>query len=101
MGALLARVRLLRVLLRDGRLTWRLVRDPRTPLRAKLILGAGVLFVVSPINWIPNFVPVLGQIEDVALLSLGMELFLRSVPDYLRAEHRAALGRSEGRVIDV
>jgi uncharacterized membrane protein YkvA (DUF1232 family) len=46
-------------------------------------------------------VPVLGQIEDVALLSLGMELFLRSVPDYLRAEHRAALGRSEGRVIDV
>jgi uncharacterized membrane protein YkvA (DUF1232 family) len=101
MGALLARVRLLRVLLRDGRLTWRLVRDPRTPLRAKLILGAVVLFVVSPINWIPNFVPVLGQIEDVALLSLGMELFLRSVPDYLRAEHRAALGRSEGRVIDV
>ena len=101
MGALLARVRLLRVLLRDGRLTWRLVRDPRTPLRAKLILGAVVLFVVSPINWIPNFVTVLGQIEDVALLSLGMELFLRSVPDYLRAEHRAALGRSEGRVIDV
>jgi uncharacterized membrane protein YkvA (DUF1232 family) len=92
MGALLVRVRLLRVLLRDGRLTWRLVRDPRTPLRAKLILVATVLFVVSPINWIPNFVPVLGQLEDVALLSLGMELFLRSVPEYLKAEHRRGLG---------
>ena len=101
MAAVFARVRLLRVLLRDGRLTWRLARDPRTPLRAKLILGAAVLFVVSPINWIPNLVPVLGQIEDVALLSLGMELFLRNVPEYLKAEHRAALGRSQGRVIDV
>ena len=93
--------RLLQVLLRDGRLTWRLARDPRTPLRAKLILGAGVLFVISPINWIPNFVPVLGQIEDVALLSLAMELFLRNVPEYLKAEHRAAIGRREGRVVDV
>jgi uncharacterized membrane protein YkvA (DUF1232 family) len=101
MGLLFARVRLLRVLLRDGRLTWRLVRDPRTPLRAKLILGATVLFVVSPINWIPNFVPVLGQLEDVALLSLGMELFLKNVPDYLKAEHRAALGQPERAVIDV
>ena len=101
MGTLFARFRLLRVLLRDGRLTWRLVRDPRTPLRSKLFLGAVVLFVISPINWIPNFVPVLGQLEDVALLSLGMELFLKSVPDYLKAEHRAAIGRSQRRGIDV
>src|ERR687886_2344944 len=101
MMRLFGRFRLLQLLLRDGRLTWRLVRDPRTPLRAKLILGAAVLFVVSPINWIPNLVPVLGQIEDVALLSLGMELFLRNVPEYLKAEHRAALARAQGRVIDV
>ena len=101
MGRLLVRFRLLRVLLRDGRLTWRLARDPRTPLRAKLILGAAVLFVVSPINWIPNFVPVLGQLEDVALLSLAMELFLRNVPEYLKAEHRARLGRRERGVVDI
>jgi uncharacterized membrane protein YkvA (DUF1232 family) len=101
MIGLLARFRLLRVLVRNGRLTWRLARDPRTPLRAKLLLGAAVLFVVSPINWIPNLVPVLGQLEDVALLSLAMELFLRNVPEYLKAEHRAALSRRHGRVVDV
>jgi uncharacterized membrane protein YkvA (DUF1232 family) len=101
MIGLLARFRLLRVLMRDGRLTWRLARDPRTPLRAKMILGASMLFVVSPINWIPNFVPVLGQLEDVAVLSLAMELFLRNVPEYLKAEHRAAIGRREGRVVDI
>jgi uncharacterized membrane protein YkvA (DUF1232 family) len=101
MNRLFGRLRLFQILLRDGRLTWRLVRDPRTPLRAKLILGASVLFVVSPINWIPNFVPVLGQLEDVALLSLAMELFLRNVPEYLKAEHRATLGRRQGRVIDL
>ena len=89
LGVLLGRVRLLRVLLRDGRLAWRLVRDPRTPLRAKLILAACVLFIVSPINWLPNLVPVLGQLEDAALLSLGIELFLRNVPAELKAEHAA------------
>ena len=91
MRFLFGRLHLLRVLLRDGRLAWRLLRDPRTPLRSKLILGVCVLFVVSPINWIPNLVPILGQLEDVALLSLGLELFLRSVPEYLKAEHQAAL----------
>jgi uncharacterized membrane protein YkvA (DUF1232 family) len=91
MWLLFSRLRLLRVLLRDGRLAWRLVRDPRTPFRSKLILGGCVLFVVSPINWIPNLIPILGQIEDVALLGLGLELFLRSVPEYLKAEHQAAL----------
>jgi uncharacterized membrane protein YkvA (DUF1232 family) len=101
MNRLFGRLALLKILLRDGRLTWRLMRDPRTPMRAKLILGTAVLFVISPINWIPNFVPVLGQLEDVALLSLAMELFLRNVPEYLKAEHRASLGRREGRVIDV
>jgi uncharacterized membrane protein YkvA (DUF1232 family) len=69
MAALLARVRLLRVLLRDGRLAWRLFRDRRTPVGSKLILIACVLFVISPINWLPNLVPVLGQLE--AAVGLG------------------------------
>jgi uncharacterized membrane protein YkvA (DUF1232 family) len=91
MWTLISRVQILRKLWRDGRLTWRLFRDSRTPLRSKLILIGTVLLVISPINWIPNLIPVIGQLEDVALLSLGMELFLRSVPAWLRAEHEARL----------
>ncbi len=91
MWTLISRLHILRKLWRDGRLSWRLFRDPRTPLRSKLILIGTVLLVFSPINWIPNLIPVLGQLEDVALLSLGMELFLRSTPAWLRAEHEARL----------
>src|SRR5438309_1947672 len=91
MWTLISRLHILRKLWRDGRLTWRLFRDPRTPLRSKLILIGTVLLVISPINWIPNLIPVLGQLEDIALLSLGMEMFLRSVPGGLRAEHEARL----------
>ena len=88
----LFRLRALRSLFATVRLAWRLVRDPRTPARPKLLLGVAVLLVVSPINWIPNFIPVLGQMEDLALLALALNLFLRWVPANLRAEHEAALG---------
>lgn len=91
MWALFSRIQILRRLLRDGRLAWALFRDPRTPLRSKLILIGAVLLVVSPLNWIPNLIPVLGQLEDLAVLSVGMELFLRSVPEYLRLEHEGRL----------
>ena len=87
MWTLFSRLQILRKLLRDGRLAWALFRDQRTPLHSRAILIGTVLLVISPINWIPNLVPVLGQLEDVALLSLGMEMFLRSVPASLREEH--------------
>ena len=67
-----------RSLLRSG-LSWRVARDPRTPLRLKLLLAGALVLIVSPINWIPNFIPVLGQIEDLALLALALNVFLKAV----------------------
>jgi uncharacterized membrane protein YkvA (DUF1232 family) len=97
MWTLFSRLQIIRRLLRDGRLAWALFRDARTPLKSKLILIGTVLLVVSPINWIPNLIPVLGQLEDLALLSIGMEMFLKSVPAYLRAEHEARTAVSGSR----
>ena len=88
----LFRIGALRSLLRSGRLSWRLVRDPRTPVSHKVFLGVALAFIVSPINWIPSFIPVLGQMEDLALLTLALNLFLKRVPAHLRLEHEAALG---------
>lgn len=66
----------MRPLWRNGRL----VRDPRTPLLPKLILGATALYVLSSLDVVPDVVPVLGQLDDVAALALGLELFFRYVP---------------------
>jgi uncharacterized membrane protein YkvA (DUF1232 family) len=89
---ILFRIGAVRALLASARLSWRLVRDPRTPVGHKLFLGAAVALIVSPINWIPNFIPILGQMEDLALLALALNLFLKRVPAELRHEHAAALG---------
>jgi uncharacterized membrane protein YkvA (DUF1232 family) len=85
------RLAALRSLLDAAHLSWRLVRDPRTPVRHKLFLGAAVALIVSPINWIPSFIPILGQLEDLALLGAALNLFLKRVPPELRHEHEAAL----------
>lgn len=86
-------VRMLRSLLRTARLSWRLVRDPRTPIGHKLLLAGAVALILSPINWIPSSIPVLGQMEDLALLMLALNMFLERVPAELRIEHDAAFGR--------
>ena len=101
MGALIGRWRLLRVLWRNGRLAWRLFRDRRTPLRAKAILVGTVVLMVSPINWIPNAIPLVGELEDAAIFSVGLELFFKAVPTWLRAEHEARMGmtREGARVV--
>lgn len=89
---ILLRIGALRALLHSARLSWRLVRDPRTPIGNKLFLAAAVVLIVSPVNWIPNFIPILGQMEDLALLALALKLFLKLVPPSLRREHQVALG---------
>ncbi len=86
------RIGALRTLLNAAHLSWRLLRDPRTPVGHKLFLGAALALIVSPINWVPSFIPILGQMEDLALLALALNLFLKRVPPELRHEHEGALG---------
>ena len=83
--ALLFRLRELGSLWRQIPLTWRLMFDGRTPLRAKLLFVGVLLLIVSPINWIPNAIPVVGELDDLALFVLGIHLFLHNVPDWQRS----------------
>ena len=57
------------------------VRDPRTPFLAKLVAGLVVAYALSPIDLIPDFIPVLGYLDDVILVPLGIALSLRLMPD--------------------
>lgn len=94
MGLLFGRLRLVRTFWRSGQLAWRLVRDPRTPLMPKLVLGAALLYAVSPIDLVPDVIPFLGQLDDVAVLAIALPWFFKNVPDWLISEHEAAIGRT-------
>jgi len=79
-------------LLRRARLAWRLLRDPRMPLPLKLIPGLAVLYVLSPIDLLPDTIPVVTQIDDMAILLLALKLFLDMAP----ADVRQAAERGGG-----
>ena len=64
-------------------------RDPRTPWYAKLLVGGIVAYAVSPIDLIPDFVPVLGYLDDLILIPAGIALAIRLVPDSVLADCRA------------
>src|SRR5512139_2548370 len=49
-------------------------RDPRTPWAAKLVIAIVVAYALSPIDLIPDFIPVLGYLDDLVLLPLGIFL---------------------------
>ena len=68
--------------------------DRRVPWYAKALGIAVVAYALSPIDLIPDFVPVLGYLDDVVLIPLGVLLVVRLVPPEVMAEHRAA-ARSE------
>jgi len=59
---------------------WKLFKHPETPRAAKLVAIAVLAYAVSPIDLIPDFIPVLGQLDDLILLPLGVALAVRLTP---------------------
>jgi len=79
-----------RGLKRDVVALWLAARDPRTPLGAKLLAGLVAAYALSPIDLIPDFIPVLGYLDDLLLVPAGIWLAVRLIPAELLAEFRAA-----------
>ncbi|NJC40982.1 uncharacterized membrane protein YkvA (DUF1232 family) [Brevundimonas alba] len=73
----------------DGLALWIAARDPRTPLAAKLLAAAVAAYAFSPIDLIPDFVPVLGYLDDLLILPVGIWLVARLIPPALMDEFRA------------
>lgn len=64
-------------------------RDPRTPWAAKVLAALVVAYALSPIDLIPDFIPVLGHLDDLILVPLGIWLTLRLIPAEVMADARA------------
>nr|WP_295888675.1 YkvA family protein [uncultured Devosia sp.] len=75
---------------RDVMALWLAAGDPRTPWYAKAMAGAVAAYALSPIDLIPDFIPVLGYLDDLILLPLGIALAARMIPPPLMVEFRKA-----------
>ena len=74
-----------------ARLFWALVRDERTPIARKALLGGAVGYVVLGRDLVPDNIPVLGGLDDLVVAVLALDLFIDGVDDEVLAEHLAAL----------
>jgi uncharacterized membrane protein YkvA (DUF1232 family) len=64
------------------------VRDPRTPWYARAVAGAVVAYALSPFDLIPDFIPIVGYLDDLLIVPAGIALALRLVPAEVLAECR-------------
>ena len=78
-----------------ARLIWALARDPRVPTQQKLVLGAIAGYLVFPFDIIPDFIPVLGQLDDLGVLIFGLDFFIRNAPKEVVEEHMSRIARND------
>lgn len=79
-----------RSLRRDAHAVYLAARDPRVPWYAKALALCVAGYALSPIDLIPDFIPVVGYVDDVVLVPLGILAVVKLVPPHIMAEHRAA-----------
>ena len=88
-----------RWLKRDVHALWLAGRDPRTPWYAKALAVAVAAYALSPLDLIPDFIPVLGLVDDLIIVPLGILLAVRLVPAEVMDEHRRAAANAASRPV--
>ena len=86
-----------RIIKRDVVAVWIAAGDPRVPWYAKVVAGFVAAYALSPIDLIPDFIPVIGFLDDLVIVPVGILLFVRMIPDGLMDEFRAEAERRESR----
>ena len=82
------------MLLSHARLAGRLLREPRVSLLTKAVPLLAALYLISPLDVIPDLVPLFGQVDDLTVILLALTAFLRLCPAAAVAFHRAAIAES-------
>ncbi|UCH86814.1 MAG: DUF1232 domain-containing protein [Dehalococcoidia bacterium] len=87
--------RLLKLSLRAKlKLAWRLLGDARVPLWVKTIVPLLILYLAMPLDIVPDFLPVVGHLDDLMVLVVGVSLFVRFTPLAILEEHLMTLERA-------
>ena len=74
------------------RLFSRLIKDPRISFSSKLVVVGILIYVLLPVDLLPDFLVGIGQIDDLAVILLGLKLFLKLCPPEVVEEHLATIG---------
>jgi uncharacterized membrane protein YkvA (DUF1232 family) len=80
---------------REARVWSLVLKDPRTPRVSKLLLGAALAYLVSPVDLVPDFIPVLGQLDDLVIVRGLVRLAMRFIPREVVADCREKARRQE------
>lgn len=81
------------------RLGWRLLRDPRIPTWPKLLVPLAIVYVISPVDALPDLMPILGWTDDISVIGLVLAvitMLVRWSPQDVVAEHAVDLGFAPG-----
>ena len=84
---------------RDVHALYLAARDPRVPWTAKAVAALVAGYALSPIDLIPDFIPILGYLDDLIIVPLGIWLAVRLIPPEIMAEHRASAEASTDRPV--
>ncbi|MCX6018335.1 MAG: YkvA family protein [Chloroflexi bacterium] len=84
----------LKNLINHARLVLRLMSDPRVPIYLKALPVVALVYLVWPIDFLPDFMPILGQLDDLAAVLVGIETFIALCPQEIVAQIRAELNGS-------
>jgi len=79
---------------RNAKLAYCLLRDDRVPAAPKAVLTGALLLVVSPVD-VPGWIPVIGELDMLALTVLAVRVFIEACPEPLVKEHQAAIKRRD------
>jgi uncharacterized membrane protein YkvA (DUF1232 family) len=84
---------MLRTLVSHIRVSLRLLREPCVPLIFKLIPMAAAVYVISPLDFIPDVLPIIGQLDDIGIVFIALEAFIRVAPAEAVDFHRSAVAQ--------
>ena len=73
-------------------MAWALLRDPRAPKSAKAVIVLAGLYVISPVDFVPDFIPILGWLDDGLIAYLLMQLAFKFLPSDFLASLEAMVG---------
>ena len=89
----------LRALKRESLVVWYAARDPRLPWPVRLLALAVAAYALSPIDLIPDFIPVLGYLDDLLLVPLGIALVVKLTPEPVLADARVRAAATAARPV--